>query len=278
MLRITHIRNSTLLLDFDGYRVLTDPWFNQNLAGWPVLARPGLSVAQLPPVHLVAVSHFHPDHWAARCARHVARLNPEVQFVGPSGAERRFRRARVHGEDMAAGAVRRYGPVEITSVACAHAQAPPRQVNFVFRWQGVGLYFGGDGTLSEHHSHCGEAHDVDVALLPVGDARVCGCCQVMGPEDALEAAGRLGARYVVPIHEGGLWPTLPPLYTSPGRARHLVRLCRRAPVGPQPLHLRRGEEASFTLDDGLYLYGTRPVPGGRADRFRRLGRLVRSSS
>ena len=250
-------------------------WAHGNMAGWPVFARPGLSVEQLPPVHLVVVSHFHPDHWASVCARHVARLNPAVRFVGPGGAERRFRRAGVQGEDMVAGAVRRYGPVELTAVSCTHAQAAPQQVNFVLRWQGAGVYFGGDCTLSGHHHGCGREHDIDVALLPVGDARVCGCPQVMGPADALEAACRLGARYALPIHEGGLWPTLPPLYTSPGRARHFSRLCRRTPGAPQPVHLRRGEEAAFSVDDGTYLYGTRAVPGGRADRFGRLERLLR---
>ncbi len=268
MLRITHIRNSTLLLDFEGFRVLTDPWFLRNMAGWPVFKGPGLSVEQLPPVHLVAVSHFHPDHWAKVCARHVAKLNPDVWFLGPTGSERRFDRAGLRGEEMSAGAVRRFGDVEVTSVSCEHAQAAPKQVNFVFRWQGAGIYFGGDGKLGESHSRCSEDHDIDIALLPVGDARICGCPQVMGPKDAVEAGRRLKARYAVPIHEGGLWPTLPPLYTSRGRARHFTRLCDEDVDAPTPIHLRRGERASFTQDEALYLYGTEVVPGSRADRWR----------
>jgi L-ascorbate metabolism protein UlaG (beta-lactamase superfamily) len=274
VLRITHIRNSTVLLDFDGYRVLTDPWFIRNMAGWPVFARPGLKVEQLPPIHVVAVSHFHPDHWASACARHVARLNPDVQFVGPAGAERRFARAKVQGEDMPAGAVRRYGPVEITSVACDHAQSDAKQVNFVFRWNDAGVYFGGDAKLGDSFSRCGDEHSIDIALLPVGDARICGCKQVMGPEDALEAARRLKARYAVPIHEGGLWPSVPPLYTSRGRAARFERLCRHAIGGPRAVHIRRGEQASFTWEDALYLYGVKPVTGGLAQRFRLLDRLA----
>jgi L-ascorbate metabolism protein UlaG (beta-lactamase superfamily) len=270
VLRITHIRNSTLLLDFGGFRVLTDPWFIRNLAGWPVWKGPGLTVEQLPPVHLVAVSHFHPDHWAAVCARHVAKLNPTAWFVGPGGAERRFDRAGVNGEGMAAGAVRRFGDVEVTSVACAHAQRGPEQVNFVFRWRGSGVYFGGDSKLGPEFDACGHDHDVDVALLPVGDARICGCRQVMAPKDAVEAGRRLGARYAVPIHQGGLWPTLPPLYTSRGRARHFADLCAADVDAPVPVQLRRGGRATFTLDGALYLYGTEVVPGSRGDRWRML--------
>lgn len=273
MLRITHIRNSTLLIDFDGFRVLTDPWFIRNMAGWPVWTAPGLKVEQLPAVHLVAVSHFHPDHWAAVCARHVARLNPQVEFVGPRGARRRFQKAGLTGHEMPAGTVRRFGPVDVSSVACDHAQRAPKQVNFVFESGGASIFFGGDGKLSDHQVRCGELHDIDVALLPVGDARICGCQQVMSPRDALLAGQRLGARYAIPIHEGGLWPTLPPLYTSSGRSRDFVKLARAAVGGPEPLHLQRGEEASFTWDDALYLYGTRPAPGGRADRWSILDRI-----
>ncbi len=274
MLRLTHIRNSTLLLDFDGFVVLTDPWFLRTVAGLPAFAAPGLSLKQLPPVDLVAVSHFHPDHWAAASASELARRNPGLRFVGPAGAEARFRRAGLQGEDMPAGSVRRFGPVDVTSVACEHAQAGPQQVNFVFRWQGRGVYFGGDSTLSEQTTRCGQEHDVDLALLPVGDARLCGCVQVMGPRDAVEAGRRLGARYSVPIHEGGLWPSLPPLYSSRGRASEFVQLSHRSRGAPQAIHLRRGERASFTVDESMYLYGKEIVRGGQADRFRWLDRLV----
>jgi N-acyl-phosphatidylethanolamine-hydrolysing phospholipase D len=274
VLRITHVRNSTLLLDFDGFRVLTDPWFGRSLAGLPAFARPGLSIRQLPPVHLVAVSHFHPDHWAEDCARRIVAANPGVRFVGPGGAAERFERAGVEGEGMPAGAVRRFGPVDVTSVACEHAQAGPKQVNFVFRWSGAGVYFGGDCKLSPLLTRCGEDHDIDVALLPVGDARLCGCPQVMGPADAVEAGRRLGARYAVPIHEGGLWPTLPPIYTSRGRAADFVRRSQRAIDAPRAVHLRRGEEASFTLDEALYLHSVAPAPGGRAERLRFVRRFA----
>lgn len=273
-LRVTHIRNSTLLLDFDGYRVLTDPWFTRNAHGWPVWAMPGVDVDELGTVDLVVVSHFHPDHFAGPCARHVARNNPGVPFVGPGGAAARFARSRVTGEGFAAGESRAFGPVTLHAVACKHAEADPKQVNFVFEWSGGALYFGGDARLGPEFARCGEAFDVDVALLPVGGTRVCGCKLVMGPGDALQAAEALGARYAIPIHEGGLWPTLPPLYFNPGRARRFEQLARRSGTVAS-VRLTRGQHAQFERLDGQ-LVATRVgwAPGAKRPLSQRvIGRM-----
>jgi L-ascorbate metabolism protein UlaG (beta-lactamase superfamily) len=60
-LTITRIAHSTVLIDFDGYRVLTDPWFSEQEGfyhGEPY----GIELADLPQLAGVIASHEHYDH------------------------------------------------------------------------------------------------------------------------------------------------------------------------------------------------------------------------
>lgn len=61
-LAVTRIAHSTVLLDFDGEKVLTDPWFSETeeyYQGEPL----GLSLGELPRLTAVIVSHEHFDHF-----------------------------------------------------------------------------------------------------------------------------------------------------------------------------------------------------------------------
>src|SRR5437868_6644051 len=61
-LGITRIAHASVLLDFDGEQVLTDPWYTETEEyhhGEP----PGLSLADLPRLSAVIVSHGHYDHF-----------------------------------------------------------------------------------------------------------------------------------------------------------------------------------------------------------------------
>ncbi len=276
MLRITLIRASTLLLEFDGIRVLTDPWFNRNLAGWPALRRAGVPIDALPAVDLVAVSHFHPDHWSDHCARHLLRNNPAVPFVGPAGSSERFVRAGVAGSEMPAGAQRRIGELLVRSVECSHAQRGPRQVNYLFEYRGVSVYFGGDATWSGSFAAVGREHPVDIALLPVSGTRVCGCKVVMSPGDAVRAATALGARFSIPIHEGGEWLPLPPIVSTPGRATHFAKLSRQDEQAAPAVLVRRGHRATFEgQGEGLEVSALVRAPWAVESRRAVLARAVR---
>jgi L-ascorbate metabolism protein UlaG (beta-lactamase superfamily) len=65
---------------------------------------------------------------------------------------------------------------------------------FVITWNGLTLLHTGDTSLFGDMKLIGELHDIDYALLPIGDLLT------MGPDDALIAAEWLQARNVIPIH------------------------------------------------------------------------------
>ena len=86
---------------------------------------------------------------------------------------------------------------------------------------------------------------IRLALLPVGGTRILGRRTVMGPTDARDAALLLDAAVVIPIHEGGIWMSVPPLSLHPGRCRHLVSLFEGLGQRERVVHLREGETRSF---------------------------------
>ncbi|MNW23365.1 metal-dependent hydrolase [compost metagenome] len=65
---------------------------------------------------------------------------------------------------------------------------------FIIDWNGTTLYHAGDTSLFGDLKMFGELHDIDYAILPIGDF------YTMGPKDALIAAKWLQAKNVIPVH------------------------------------------------------------------------------
>ncbi|MEC9070858.1 MAG: MBL fold metallo-hydrolase, partial [Myxococcota bacterium] len=66
-LRITFINHATLLIQMDGMNILTDPIWSERCSpvGWAGPKRhrnPGIRFEDLPPIHVVLISHNHYDH------------------------------------------------------------------------------------------------------------------------------------------------------------------------------------------------------------------------
>lgn len=223
-LRVTMIRCATLLLEWGDFRVLTDPWFSMRLWVIPCLRKPGLRAEDLPRVDLVLVSHLHPDHWDAGA---VARLRPPPgAVVFPPGGLARAGRGGPGWTELSPWNDRLVGEVRVVAVPGPHTGPGPEEINYVLDFPGFGrVFFGGDARF--HRAVLGEVArryaPVRLAMLPVSGTRVLGRRTVMSPADAEAAVDMLGAEVVIPIHEGGVWVSLPPLSLHPGRAADLKR-------------------------------------------------------
>lgn len=65
--KVTWIGHSTLLIQVDGYNILTDPIFSKRASPVPFVGpvrfqEPALKISELPPIDIVVLSHNHFDH------------------------------------------------------------------------------------------------------------------------------------------------------------------------------------------------------------------------
>jgi N-acyl-phosphatidylethanolamine-hydrolysing phospholipase D len=92
-LSATWIGHSTVLLQIDGFNVLTDPVFSQR--AFPVqwtgprrVMDPAVALEDLPPIDVIAISHIHYDHLDRPAVRRLARLHPAAKWIVPLGVGR----------------------------------------------------------------------------------------------------------------------------------------------------------------------------------------------
>lgn len=196
---VTWLGHSTVLVEAEGARLLTDPVLRSRVAH---LTRRGDPVSPTTIGHLDAalLSHVHRDHLDLPTLR---ALPAGVPVVAPPGAARAIPPSRTVRE-LAAG--------EATDVAGVRVRATPaeHEVRRGFREHGaVGyvvaerVYFAGDTDLFAEMEGLGE---VDVALLPVWGWGTSLGPGHLDPAGAAEAVARLRPRVAVPIHWGTYFP------------------------------------------------------------------------
>jgi len=93
----TWIGHSTVLLQFGGKNIITDPVFSQRAspvqwAGPRRLTDPSMSIDDLPPIDIVLLSHNHYDHLDKRSVKRILRASPNAKWVGPLELSRDVRR------------------------------------------------------------------------------------------------------------------------------------------------------------------------------------------
>jgi L-ascorbate metabolism protein UlaG (beta-lactamase superfamily) len=210
--RLTYVGHSTVLVELDGIRLLTDPVLRGRIAH---LRRrgpePDPDVARR--IDAVLISHLHHDHLDLPSLR---RLEAAVPLAVPRGAGDFLHRAGFSRViELAPGEVTTVGEIELAATRAEHENrrrplGGPVADAIGFDIRGSRrIYFAGDTDLfPEMEELRGE---LDLALLPVwGWGSRIGPGH-LDPEAAARAVALLQPRIAVPIH----WGTL----ASPGLAR-----------------------------------------------------------
>jgi L-ascorbate metabolism protein UlaG (beta-lactamase superfamily) len=228
---VTRVAHASVLLDFDGQYVLTDPWFSEKAAyhhGEPL----GIPLAKLPHLAAVVASHAHYDHFDLETFR--AYPDKTVPFfVGPEMVQKAKEAGFVNVRELVPWESAAVGELRITAAPGAHGVD---EITFVLEGAGQTVYFGGDTRfipqLREIHARF---PSIQLALLPVNGLKVMPIIRkqvVMNPEEAAELAGILGAEVAVPTHYAfqGSWFTETFILTRDGDPARFVAAARtRAP-------------------------------------------------
>lgn len=228
-LRLTHVGGPTVLIETQGWRILTDPTFDPPgrtyYFPWPITSRkvggPAVKASDLGPIDVLLLSHDQHKDALDDAGRELLASVPTI-VTTESGARRLRRDRRLRGEVQGLDPWGRTSvsasgrpTLRITATPCRHG--PPALLPFVgdvigfaVRWQGQDhgrLWVSGDTVLFDDLRRIVERIGaIDVAIVHVGRARFTATWRArytMGIEDAVELGEQLRVRTVVPVHYEG---------------------------------------------------------------------------
>ncbi len=214
---VTWVGHSTLLIQLDGVNILTDPhWAERaspvSFGGPRRVTPPGLTFENLPPVHVVLISHDHYDHLDEATVRRLAAAH-RPRFLVPLGLKAWFADLGITDvEELDWWQSRTVRGLTLTSVPAQHfsGRTPwDRNQRLWGGWAVAGrakrVYFAGDTAYYDGLREIGaRLGPFDLAAVPIG-AYVPPAIMKSGhttPEEALRVFADVRGRNFVPIHWG----------------------------------------------------------------------------
>src|SRR3954452_10300062 len=213
-LAVTWFGHSSALLEVDGRRVLVDPVWGERVSPSPLLGPTRLhpvpvSIAGLPRVDAVLISHDHYDHLDLPTVRALLRTQ-SAPFVVPLGIGVHLRGWGVPEDRIVELDWDQSTTVAGLTLTCTEARHFSgryfyRDTTLWASWAITGprhrVFFGGDTGYHPAFAGIGaRLGPFDLTLLPVGAYNDAWHAIHMDPEEAVRAHGDLGGRVLLPIH------------------------------------------------------------------------------
>ncbi len=217
-LRATWLGHSTVLIEIDGLRVLTDPvWGSRaspsRLLGPKRFQPVPIALRSLPPIDVVVVSHDHYDHLDFPTIRELIKLDvPIVTSLGV-GAHLEYwgvppqriteldwwETYTLPNADLSVTA----GPSQHFSGRGLHDRNATLWSSMTIRSPRHAVFFSGDTGLTTEYATIRERlGPFDLVMLEVGGLHPSWGDIHLGPEKALEALRLLGGGVFLPVHWG----------------------------------------------------------------------------
>ncbi|HEY9205341.1 MAG TPA: MBL fold metallo-hydrolase [Candidatus Methanoperedens sp.] len=194
-MRITYIGHSTILIQDEGFNILTDPFFTVNLPFVKRKILPSMGVEELPEIDLILISHKHPDHCDFNA---LGKISKSITVVMPQGTSSKVRKMGFQINELGYWESKDVGRYKITAVPARHQG---RCAGYILEGSKT-IYFAGDTRFIESMNELGQKFDIDITFLPISGNRFFGLNMIMGPHEAALAAESLKSRLVIPIHFG----------------------------------------------------------------------------
>jgi L-ascorbate metabolism protein UlaG (beta-lactamase superfamily) len=198
--RLRWLGHSTVLIELDGVRLLTDPLLRKRVLHLRRAAP--LDLDDLSDVDAVLISHAHYDHLDLRSLASLGREKTVCVPIGLRGLLRRRGFASV--VELAAGEKVDFGPLKVHAVRAEHPSSralggKSEALGYVVDGERR-VYFAGDTGLFPGMAEL--APEADVALLPIwGWGPSLGRAH-LDPQRAAQALALIRPKIAVPIHWG----------------------------------------------------------------------------
>lgn len=217
-LSVTWFGHSSLLLQMHGLNILIDPVFSEmispvSFAGSRRFSHPGVSVADLPPIDILLLTHDHYDHLDYNVIKEID--GKVSQYIVPLGVENHLERWNVQPDKIRNMAWWEEISVDGLSISCTPTQHfSGRKVidnmstlwcSYVLRDEFHQVLASGDSGFNTHWERIHEKFgDFDLVMIECGQYDVRWPKVHMFPEQSVQAVKSLGAKVVLPIHWGAI--------------------------------------------------------------------------
>jgi len=205
--KITFVGHSTIHIEMDGVRLLTDPLLGNFIGHLRRQVRgPERSLLE---VDAVLISHLHGDHLDLASLKTIGR---DTRIIVPEGGERFLKMRRFQQvESIKAGESIDIGDVKILATPAVHEGRRMPWSTFIqplgFIVDGTSeIYFAGDTDIFPEMVDIGD--DLEVALIPVWGWGPSLGKGHMDPDRAAESLTHLKPKMAVPIHWGTYCPMI----------------------------------------------------------------------
>jgi L-ascorbate metabolism protein UlaG (beta-lactamase superfamily) len=217
-LRATWLGHSTVLMEIDGRRILTDPvWGSRaspsRLVGPKRFQPVPIALRSLPPIDLVIVSHDHYDHLDYTTIRELAKL--DIPFVTSLGVGAHLEAwdvppQRITELDWWESYTLPNADLTVTAGPSQHFSGRGLHDRNATLWSSMiicsprhSVFFSGDTGLTTEYATIRERlGPFDLVMLEVGGFHPSWGHIHLGPERALDALTLLGGSTFLPVHWG----------------------------------------------------------------------------
>lgn len=214
--QVTWIGHSTLLIQYKGYNILTDPVLSSRCSPFPFLGPrrltpPAIALKELPPIDLVVISHNHYDHLDRKT---VSYLGNKPLWLVPLGLKRWFLKRKIHHlKELDWWGEQQFEKIQATCTPSQHWSKRTPFDDYKTLWSSWVLniekfrfFFAGDTGYNAHQfkeigKHLGP---FDLAAIPIGAYEPRWFMQDyhVNPEEAVKIHQDIHASLSIGIHYG----------------------------------------------------------------------------